>query len=74
MSARTCAACDCELDANAIEVVIGGKTVAVCCGECARVLKEAHAAAKAASLVPLRDRRAPGLRHHARISGREDAA
>lgn len=47
MSAKTCAACDYELDANAIEVEIGGKTVEVCCEECARALKEAHAATAA---------------------------
>lgn len=45
MSAKTCAACDYELDANAIKVEIGGKTVEVCCEECSRALKEAHAAA-----------------------------
>jgi len=45
MSARTCAACDCALDENAIKVAIGGKTVEVCCDECAQVLREAHAAA-----------------------------
>ena len=41
MAARTCAACDCELDANAIKVKIGGSTVEVCCEECARSLREA---------------------------------
>ncbi len=43
MTEKTCAACDCELDLNAIEVKIGGKTVEVCCDECAQKLKEAHA-------------------------------
>jgi hypothetical protein len=47
MVERTCAACDCELDANAIKVTIGGNTVEVCCDECAQRLNEAHAAAKA---------------------------
>jgi hypothetical protein len=42
MDAKTCAACDCKLDANSIKVEIGGKTVEVCCDECARRLKEAH--------------------------------
>jgi len=42
---KTCAACDCTLDANAIPVSIGGKTVEVCCEECAQRLKEAHGAA-----------------------------
>lgn len=45
---KTCAACDYELDANSIEVTIGGKTVDVCCEECAHKLKEAHASASAA--------------------------
>jgi hypothetical protein len=47
MAKKTCAACDYELDANAITVKIGGETVEVCCEECAQKLKEAHAAAKA---------------------------
>jgi hypothetical protein len=46
MTAKTCAACDCELDANAIQVKIGGHTVEVCCEECAQALREAEAAAK----------------------------
>ena len=45
MTARTCAACDCELDAGSTKVTIGGKTVEVCCDACARTLKEAHASA-----------------------------
>jgi hypothetical protein len=49
MTAKTCAACDCELDGNAIEVKIGGNTVEVCCGECAQSLREAHASAASAS-------------------------
>lgn len=47
MGGRTCAACDCMLDANSIKVTIGGKTVEVCCDECAEKLKEAHASAMA---------------------------
>jgi hypothetical protein len=43
MVEKTCAACDCKLDANVISVKIGGKTVEVCCEECARSLQEAHA-------------------------------
>jgi hypothetical protein len=43
MTAKTCAACDCELDANRIKVTIGGNTVEVCCEDCARTLKEAYA-------------------------------
>lgn len=46
MTAKTCAACDCELDANAIQVTIGGHTVEVCCQECALALREAEAASQ----------------------------
>jgi hypothetical protein len=49
MNERTCAACDYKLDANAIKVTIGGKTVEVCCEECAQKLREAHASAAAAN-------------------------
>ena len=45
MSERTCAACDCTLDADAISVKVGGRTVEVCCDACATALKEANAAA-----------------------------
>ena len=45
MAEKTCAACDCELDANPIKVTVGGKAVEVCCVECAQKLKEAHASA-----------------------------
>ena len=41
MIETTCAACDCKLDGNPIKVKIGGKTVEVCCDECAQKLKEA---------------------------------
>jgi hypothetical protein len=47
MDEKTCAACDCKLDTNAITVRIGGRTVEVCCGECAQKLKEAHVSATA---------------------------
>lgn len=47
MVEKTCAACDGELDANSIKVTVGGKTVEVCCDECAHKLKEAHAFAAA---------------------------
>jgi hypothetical protein len=43
MAQKTCAACDCKLDETSIKVRIGGKTVEVCCEECAQKLKEAHA-------------------------------
>jgi len=48
MAERTCAACDFKLDENAIEVKIGGKTVEVCCEECAQKLREANSSAKMA--------------------------
>ncbi|WP_342361617.1 hypothetical protein [Terrarubrum flagellatum] len=47
MSEKTCAACDCELEADPIKVEIAGETVEVCCTECADKLKEAHASAVA---------------------------
>jgi hypothetical protein len=43
MTAKTCAACDCPLDANAIKVKLGQSTVEVCCDDCARALREADA-------------------------------
>ncbi len=45
MSEKTCAACDCELDGNTITVTVGGRTVEVCCEECAEKLQEAGAQA-----------------------------
>jgi hypothetical protein len=45
MVEHTCAACDSALDTNAITVTLGGKTVEVCCDDCARKLKEAHTSA-----------------------------
>jgi hypothetical protein len=45
MTEKTCAACDCKLDENAIKVKLSGKTVEVCCDECAQKLKEAHSTA-----------------------------
>jgi hypothetical protein len=47
MTERTCAACDCVLDAETVKVEIGGRTVEVCCTDCAVKLREAHAAANA---------------------------
>ena len=50
MGEKTCAACDCKLDADSIAVKIGGRTVEVCCEECAHKLHEAQSsAAQAAS-------------------------
>ena len=48
MVAKTCAACDGALDAESIKIRIGGKTVEVCCDECAQKLKEAGVSAKSA--------------------------
>ena len=46
MSTKTCAACDCELGPETIQVRIGGRTVEVCCEDCARQLGEARASAE----------------------------
>jgi pimeloyl-ACP methyl ester carboxylesterase len=54
MIRKTCAACDCELDGNAIKVTIGGNSVEVCCHECALKLGEAHASSEKAPAVPRR--------------------
>jgi ribosome-binding protein aMBF1 (putative translation factor) len=43
MNEKTCAACDCKIEGEAIKVKVGGKTVEVCCDECAKALKEAYA-------------------------------
>lgn len=48
MSKRTCAACDYVLEGDPIQVKIGGKTVEVCCNECAAKLKEASSSAQSA--------------------------
>jgi len=45
MVEKSCAACDCALDAEVIKVTIGGQVVEVCCEECASKLKEAKASA-----------------------------
>jgi hypothetical protein len=45
MTENTCAACDCPLDESSIKVTVGGRTVEVCCEDCARKLNEAHASA-----------------------------
>ena len=48
MVEKTCAACDCQLDGSAIKVTIGGKTVEVCCDECAQKLKDGLSSARKA--------------------------
>jgi ribosome-binding protein aMBF1 (putative translation factor) len=45
MAEKTCAACDCKLEGDPIKVKIGGRTVEVCCDDCAQKLKEADASA-----------------------------
>lgn len=45
MTQKTCAACDCKLDGQSIKVKVGGRTVEVCCEECAQKLREAQASA-----------------------------
>ncbi len=47
MAERTCAACDCRLNADVIQVKVGGRTVEVCCEDCAQKLKEANASTTA---------------------------
>jgi hypothetical protein len=42
MAEKTCAACDCKLEAEVIKVKVGGRTVEVCCEDCATALKEAQ--------------------------------
>jgi hypothetical protein len=46
MSEATCAACDCKIEGEAIRVSVGGRTVEVCCEECAVRLQEAQASAR----------------------------
>lgn len=46
MASQTCATCDYPLDDTRISVTLGGKTVDVCCEECAQKLREAHADGK----------------------------
>lgn len=48
MTQKTCAACDCTLDASSIEVRVGDAIVEVCCAECAAKLNEAQVSAAAA--------------------------
>ena len=47
MAEQTCAACDYPLDENAIQVTIGGRSVEVCCEECAQKLRDAGNDARA---------------------------
>lgn len=50
MKRTTCAACDCELGTDVIKVNLGGKSVEVCCEECAVALREADQSASATSV------------------------
>jgi ribosome-binding protein aMBF1 (putative translation factor) len=47
MAEKTCAACDYRIEGDGIPVRIGGKTVEVCCQECAEKLREAERSALA---------------------------
>jgi hypothetical protein len=49
MGEKTCAACDCKLGGDSIAVKIGGRTVEVCCEECAQKLREAQVSATSAT-------------------------
>ena len=42
MAEQTCAACDYPLDDTAIQVTIGGRSVEVCCEDCAQKLRDAR--------------------------------
>jgi hypothetical protein len=46
MAEKICAACDCKLDESAIKVRIGGKTVEVCCADCAQKLQGASSSSR----------------------------
>jgi hypothetical protein len=46
MAEKTCAACDCKLDANPIKIKIGTRIVEVCCDECALKLRESSGGAQ----------------------------
>jgi hypothetical protein len=48
MTEKTCAACDCDLDASSIKVKVGGRIVEVCCDECAQKLNDSSTDAKRA--------------------------
>jgi ribosome-binding protein aMBF1 (putative translation factor) len=52
MTKRTCAACDGELDGDPIEVTIRGRTVEVCCEDCATKLNEANRFAERDASLP----------------------
>ena len=45
MNETTCAACDCKIEGEGIQVNVGGKAVEVCCEECAERLREARVSA-----------------------------
>ena len=51
MTKMTCAACDGELGDNPIQVKIRGKTVELCCRDCATKLKEADDFAESGPLL-----------------------
>ena len=49
MKTDTCAVCDCPLDHARKSVRIGGRTVEVCCDECAQTLRDAEIATRSAA-------------------------
>lgn len=49
MKTDTCAVCDCPLDDTRTSVRIGGRTVEVCCEECAQILRDAEIATRSAA-------------------------
>jgi hypothetical protein len=55
MSEKTCAACDCPLDSSAIPVRIGGRTVEVCCDDCAVKLREAQMSSASGQMLAQTD-------------------
>jgi pimeloyl-ACP methyl ester carboxylesterase len=81
MTKRTCAACDGELGDNPIQVKIRGKTVEVCCEDCATKLKEADGFAEPGASLRIARRNfllgagtavAAGLAPTAPAAGRDD--
>jgi len=46
MAEKTCAACDWKLEGDPIRVTTGGRTVEVCCDDCAQKFKEGDASAR----------------------------
>ncbi len=60
MKTDTCAVCDCPLDHTRKSVRIGGRTVEVCCEECAQILRDAEIASRSAAAEAATAKRADG--------------